>query len=112
MGVARRSRVTPAVGSTMAMRRPARRLRREDLPTLGRPMMATMGSMREPEQATKRGIVAGPRGFRAGRVRFYVIEERKCMWYNAWIRQANDFVGGFIKQVNDMQEKMRQGLGN
>src|SRR5262245_40032808 len=38
-----RSRVTPAVGSTMAMRRPASQLNSEDLPTLGRPTMATTG---------------------------------------------------------------------
>src|SRR5215472_6301806 len=39
-----RSRVTPAVGSTMAMRRPASQLNSDDLPTLGRPTMATTGT--------------------------------------------------------------------
>src|SRR3954447_20796291 len=38
-----RSRVTPAVGSTMLIRRPASQLNRDDLPTFGRPTMATMG---------------------------------------------------------------------
>ena len=32
------------VGSTMAMRRPARQLNNDDLPTLGRPTIATTGS--------------------------------------------------------------------
>src|SRR5437870_1140604 len=36
-----RSRVTPAVGSTMLMRRPASQLKSADLPTFGRPTMAT-----------------------------------------------------------------------
>ena len=39
-----RSRVTPAVGSTMAMRRRASQLNSDDLPTLGRPTMATTGT--------------------------------------------------------------------
>src|SRR5271165_2515805 len=39
-----RSRVTPAVGSTMAMRRPASQLNSDDLPTLGRPTMVTIGT--------------------------------------------------------------------
>src|SRR5438128_507365 len=39
-----RSRVTPAVGSTMAIRRPASQLNSDDLPTLGRPTMATTGT--------------------------------------------------------------------
>src|SRR5579875_3986396 len=38
-----RSRVTPAVGSTMAMRRPASQLNSDDLPTFGRPTIATRG---------------------------------------------------------------------
>src|SRR5258706_15888886 len=44
MSVVTRSRVTPAVGSTMAMRRPASQLKTEDFPTLGRPTMATTGT--------------------------------------------------------------------
>src|SRR5438105_3055476 len=44
MGAARRSRVTPGVGSTMAMRRPASQLNSEDLPTLGLPTMAICGT--------------------------------------------------------------------
>src|SRR5438132_4660684 len=44
IGVETRSRVTPAVGSTMAMRRPASQLNSEDLPTFGRPTMATTGT--------------------------------------------------------------------
>ena len=39
----RRSRVTPGVGSTIAWRVPTRRLKSVDLPTLGRPTMATVG---------------------------------------------------------------------
>src|SRR5207244_1609279 len=39
----RRSRVTPAVGSTMAIRRPASQLNSDDLPTFGRPTIATRG---------------------------------------------------------------------
>jgi len=38
-----RSRVTPEVGSTMAMRRPASQLKRLDLPTFGRPTITTCG---------------------------------------------------------------------
>ena len=38
----RRSRVTPGRSSTRARRRPTRRLNRVDLPTLGRPTMATV----------------------------------------------------------------------
>src|ERR1043165_3559958 len=41
----RRSRVTPGVGSTMAMGSPTRRLNRLDLPTMGRPKMAMDGIM-------------------------------------------------------------------
>src|SRR5207344_1043065 len=41
-GASRTSRVTPGVSSTMARRRPTRRLNRVDLPTLGRPTMATL----------------------------------------------------------------------
>ena len=40
----RRSRVTPGRSSTSASRFPTRRLNNVDLPTLGRPMMATTGS--------------------------------------------------------------------
>src|SRR5918993_303893 len=40
-----RSRVTPGFSSTMAARRPTTRLRRVDLPTLGRPTMATTGRL-------------------------------------------------------------------
>src|SRR5262245_3900380 len=39
-----RSRVVPAVGSTMAMRLPLSQLNSDDLPTLGRPTMATTGT--------------------------------------------------------------------
>src|SRR2546430_15149234 len=42
-GAVMRSRVTPAVGSTMAMRRPLNQLNSDDLPTLGRPTIATCG---------------------------------------------------------------------
>src|SRR5262249_7986581 len=44
MRAVRRSRVTPAVESTMAIRRLASQLKMDDLPTFGRPMMATIGS--------------------------------------------------------------------
>src|SRR5438093_5540959 len=56
MGVPTRSRVTPAVGSTMAMRRPASQLNSDDLPTLGRPTMATCG-----RDMARFLIEAGPR---------------------------------------------------
>ena len=39
----RRSRVTPGSASTTASRRPASRLKSVDLPTLGKPTMATIG---------------------------------------------------------------------
>src|SRR5436190_23054044 len=39
-----RSRVTPAVGSTIAIRRPASQLNSDDFPTLGRPTIATRGT--------------------------------------------------------------------
>ena len=42
-GVETRSRVTPAVGSTMLIRRPASQLNSDDLPTFGRPTIATIG---------------------------------------------------------------------
>src|SRR6266850_7278463 len=38
-----RSRVVPGRSSTMAMRSPTRRLKRVDLPTFGRPTIATSG---------------------------------------------------------------------
>ena len=38
-----RSRVTPGVSSTMATRRPTIWLKKVDLPTFGRPTMATRG---------------------------------------------------------------------
>src|SRR6188474_943049 len=41
--VSTRSRVTPAVGSTMLIRRPASQLKSDDLPTFGRPTIATIG---------------------------------------------------------------------
>ncbi len=41
----RRSRVTPGRSSTSARRAPTRRLNRVDLPTLGRPTMATVKDM-------------------------------------------------------------------
>src|SRR3989304_8925504 len=41
----RRSRVVPAVSSTIAKRSPAKRLKSVDLPTFGRPTKATMGFM-------------------------------------------------------------------
>src|SRR5262245_2706670 len=40
-----RSRVTPGLGSTIEMRRPAIALRSDDLPTFWRPTMAMMGSL-------------------------------------------------------------------
>jgi len=43
-----RSRVTPAVGSTIARRRPANQLKRLDFPTLGRPTMTTWGIAMQP----------------------------------------------------------------
>ena len=43
-GASRTSRVTPGVSSTMARRLPTSRLNRVDLPTLGRPTMATRES--------------------------------------------------------------------
>src|SRR5436309_4525647 len=46
--VATRSRVTPAVGSTMAMRLPASQLNSDDLPTFGRPTIATTGTATGP----------------------------------------------------------------
>ena len=42
---AMRSRVTPGMSWTIEMRRPARRLKSADLPTLGRPTMATVRGM-------------------------------------------------------------------
>src|SRR6266516_4545064 len=44
MGAVMRSRVTPGVGSTIAMRRPASQLNSDDLPTLGLPTIATCGT--------------------------------------------------------------------
>ncbi len=41
----RQSRVRPGVSSTSAVRRPTRRLNKVDLPTLGRPMMATQNGI-------------------------------------------------------------------
>src|SRR5580765_3871589 len=41
--MATRSRVTPAVGSTIETRLPHMRFARVDLPTFGRPMIATRG---------------------------------------------------------------------
>src|SRR5262245_20156196 len=54
MVVETRSRVTPAVGSTMLIRRPASQLNSDDLPTFGRPTMATIGSgTTQPQRKTE-----------------------------------------------------------
>ena len=59
-----RSRVTPAVGSTMLIRRPASQLNIDDLPTLGLPTIATRGTdtgmLRVTETAGRES--AGPTG--------------------------------------------------
>src|SRR5258705_12073597 len=44
-GAYRQSRVTPGTSSTIALRAPIRRLKSVDLPTLGRPTIATTGSL-------------------------------------------------------------------
>src|SRR5688572_8405188 len=50
-----RSRVTPAVGSTMLILRPASQLKSDDLPTFGRPTIATIGSATtEPQEQQRR----------------------------------------------------------
>src|SRR5213079_799890 len=52
-----RSRVTPGLASTIASRPPMSRLNSVDLPTLGRPMMATVGcpsSLPHPERGTRK----------------------------------------------------------
>ena len=51
----RRSRVTPGVSSTSASLRPTSRLNSVDLPTLGRPMMATLAL-----SATDSGVIWAP----------------------------------------------------
>src|SRR5690242_13991858 len=65
MRVDTRSRVTPAVGSTMAMRRPDSQLNSDDLPTLGRPTMATCGT------ATARSSTRSARVRPGGRTRLF-----------------------------------------
>ena len=62
-----RSRVTPGRSSTMASRRPMIRLTRVDLPTLGRPTMATVGRPggRTPPGAAAVGVASVAR-VRAG----------------------------------------------
>src|SRR3954452_24709691 len=71
-----RSRVTPAVGSTMLMRLPASQLNSDDLPTFGRPTIATIGRAtrgasekqighKKAQKDTKKETEI--RGFRAGR---------------------------------------------
>ena len=45
-GAAMRSRVTPGWSCTMAILRPARRLKIADFPTLGRPTMAILIMMK------------------------------------------------------------------
>ncbi len=57
-----RSRVTPAWSSTMAILRPASQFKREDLPTLGRPTITTLGRgmpLSSPIQSTAAGTTAG-----------------------------------------------------
>ena len=60
-----RSRVTPGVSSTMDRRRPTNLLNSMDLPTLGRPTMATKGfaigvpSFSKMESKIKQRIIAG-----------------------------------------------------
>ena len=62
-----RSRVTPGRSSTIASRRPMIRFRSVDLPTLGRPTIATTGLMRGPPGGRRRRLPrprrdgAGPR---------------------------------------------------
>ena len=56
MGTEIRSRVTPGVGSTIEIRRPARQFSNELLPTFGRPTMATVGrGMGESSYPGRRG---------------------------------------------------------
>src|SRR5437870_12462642 len=54
-----RSRVTPGVSRTSAFRLPISRLKSVDLPTLGRPTMATTG-IRTARSRAPRGPPAGP----------------------------------------------------
>jgi hypothetical protein len=68
-----RSRVTPGSSSTMASRRPMMRLSSVDLPTLGRPMMATMGRVGHGQASRARrraapwvGMISTGRGRSAG----------------------------------------------
>ena len=55
----RRSRVTPGSSSTSARRRPTRRLNRVDLPTFGRPTMATVKDMMQSGAARGKNLGAG-----------------------------------------------------
>ena len=64
----RRSRVTPGRSSTSARRRPTRRLNRVDLPTLGRPTMATVKLMTAAVCCACR-YAGRPRGRRSARRR-------------------------------------------
>ena len=62
----RRSRVTPGSASTMAARRPTRRLNRVDFPTLGRPTIATVTTTMSPLGRRSRGCEAGDASGRPG----------------------------------------------
>src|SRR5262249_30721435 len=53
-----RSRVTPGVSRTIALRLPIRRLKRVDLPTFGRPTIATTGSRTGVAPSRRRGRAA------------------------------------------------------
>src|ERR1700710_2336311 len=68
-----RSRVTPGTSCTTASRRPSTRLTRVDLPTLGRPTIATTGSGPlppgpAPPPSPERAVPAPPGPQGAGRV--------------------------------------------
>ena len=52
-----RSRVTPGVSSTIACRRPTSRLNRVDLPTFGRPRIATVGELTASPERDQLGVV-------------------------------------------------------
>src|SRR5690554_1374111 len=62
------SRVTPGTSATMASRRPTRRLNRLDLPTLGRPTMATLAKASSSLDGAPVGPVAGVHRALAGRL--------------------------------------------
>src|SRR5438445_12488914 len=89
--VATRSRVTPAVGSTMLIRRPASQLKSDDLPTFGRPTIATSGidTVNAPTDGDGRPRVPGRRGVGLQPLNYGTVTSARDLWHLALARDPH-----------------------